>query len=327
MTFLSSLITSAWAIREELRPIIASTLARIARGEPISDAARVHIDGRRKQFLAEHPGAVAARDDEPFQRLKVNDASGGGIAAIGVYGVLTQRGGFDIDTSEPLTSSIRLMRAVQAAAADPTIGGIVLDVDSPGGTVYGIAELAEAIYSARASKPVTAIANSCAASAAYWLASQASELYAAPGAEVGSIGVYTVHADVSEALHKAGVDITLISAGKYKTETSAYAPLEDEARSFVQSSVDQYYDAFVRAVARGRGTSQKAVREGMGQGRMLLPDGAKAERMIDGVATLDQVIAKVATRVQRGSSSTSSSSASSLTRAAMQRATDIASLQ
>src|SRR5207302_1719926 len=148
---------------------------------------------------------------------------------------------------------------------------------------------AEAIYSARTAKPTVAVANSLAASAAYWAASQAGELYAAPGAEVGSIGVYTLHADISEALSKDGVAVTQIAAGRYKTELSPFAPLGDDAKRHVQASVDQYHDAFVRAVARGRGTSQKFVRESMGEGRVLLPGDARAARMIDGIATLDQV--------------------------------------
>jgi len=178
------------------------------------------------------------------------------------------------------------------------------------------------IFNARAQKPVAAVGNSSAASAGYWLASQPGELYAAPGAEVGSIGVYTAR---TEALAKDGVNVTLVSADKYKTETSAYGPLSAEARAAVQNTVDTHYDAFVRAVARGRGTSQKSVREGMGQGRMLLPDAAKAERMIDGVATLGRVVTKMLERTQRGGGTARSSPGSA--RARMQRDTDILSLE
>ena len=117
---------------------------------------------------------------------------------------------------------------------------------------------------------------------------------------------------------------TLVSADKYKTETSAYGPLSAEARAAVQNTVDTHYDAFVRAVARGRGTSQKSVREGMGQGRMLLPDAAKAERMVDGVATLGQVVAKMLDRTQRGGGTAKASTGSA--RAQMARETEILKL-
>lgn len=117
-------------------------------------------------------------------------------------------------------------------------------------------------------------------------------------------------------------------------------------RAAVQSTVDTHYDAFMRAVARGHGVSLKTVREGMGQGRMLLPDAARAERMIDGVLTLDQLIAKlqaraagrdksaagmrayVAEQVRQGQGVTapSSSPARALTREALQREFEILKL-
>src|SRR6202043_3845971 len=131
----------------------------------------------------------------------------------------------------------RLASTIRQAAADPSIAAIVLDVDSPGGQGYGIEELGNAIYEARAAKPIAAVANSLAASAAYWAASQATEFYAAPGAEVGSIGVYTMHVDYSEALKKEGISVSYISAGRYKVEGNPYAPLDDAARAAVQISV------------------------------------------------------------------------------------------
>ena len=182
----------------------------------------------------------------------------------------------------------------------------MLDVDSPGGQVYGISELADAIFAARAAKPIAAIANSLAASAAYWAASQASEFYSAPGAEVGSIGVYTMHVDYSEALKKEGINVSYISAGRFKVEGNPHQPLDDAARAAVQTTIDGYYDAFVRAVARGRGTTLKAVRDGMGQGRVLLGDKAKAEKMIDGTATLAEVVGRMASKTKRASGSANS---------------------
>jgi signal peptide peptidase SppA len=321
MSYLSTLITGAWAIREEWLPLLANTLARIATGAQISAADRTRIDTRRDEFRAAHPQAARGSDD-PFVRIPTADAGGRGVALIGVYGVLCQRGGIDADTSEPLTSTARLARAIQAAAADPTIGAIVLDVDSPGGSVYGLSELADAIYAARSAKPTVAIANSCAASAAYWAASQAGELYCAPGGEVGSIGVKALHTDVSAALQKSGVAVTELAAGRFKLELSSFAPLSAEARAHAQATIDQYYNDFVKAVARGRSTTPKAVLAGMGQGRMLTTSAAQAENMIDGVATLDAVIARMAARIQRRASSSASSPAGSV-RARMQRETDL----
>lgn len=314
--FIGELLRHPWAIIEDWVPLVAGVLARIAGGDPISLEDRERIDRRRAEFRAAH--ATAALEDfddrhEPFARVSSASAGGSVVAVVPVYGVITQRGGVDMDTSEPLTSAGWVASSVRMAANDPTIGGIVLDVDSPGGSVYGIAELADAIHGARESKPIAAVSNSLMASAAYYAASQAAEVYAAPGAEVGSIGVYTMHANVEELMKQRGISVELISAGKYKTEQSPYGPLGAEARAHIQAAVDSYYDAFVKTVARGRGTSQKAVREGMGQGRTLLPDAAKAENMIDGVATLAEVISKVGARAKRASSRA----------AAMRRETDI----
>jgi signal peptide peptidase SppA len=294
--FLADLIRHPWAIEQSYVPVVSAVLTRLAIGDPLSAADREELEQAKQARTA---GANYT----------------GAVAVIGVYGVLTQRGEFT-DMSEPTTSMSRLATAVNAAAADSSIAAIVLDVDSPGGSVYGVTELADAIYQARQAKPIAAVANSLAASAAYWCACQAGELYAAPGAEVGSIGCYTMHADVSEAMKQRGISVELISAGKYKTEASSYAPLSDDARAHVQAGVDAYYDAFVRAVARGRGASLKAVREGMGQGRVLQSAQAQAENMIDGVATLSQVIGKMQAKVKRGASA----------RAAIARETDIATL-
>ena len=139
--------------------------------------------------------------------------------------------------------------AGRAGSSHPA-GGLL---DSPGGSVYGVSELADEIMNARAQKPVIAIANSLAASAAYWIGCSASELYVTPGGEVGSIGVWQAHFDYSQALAAEGVTPTLISAGKYKVEGNPYAPLGEDALGFMQSRVDDYYAVFTKSVARGRG--------------------------------------------------------------------------
>jgi signal peptide peptidase SppA len=303
-----------WAILESYLPLVARVLARLERGDPMSAADREAVESGREQWAARRRESTGAAQ-----------GYAGDVAIIGVYGVLTQRGGID-DLSTPTTSSARLASTIRQAAADPSISAIVLDVDSPGGQVYGIEELGNAIYEARSAKPIAAVANSLAASAAYWAASQASEFYAAPGAEVGSVGVYTMHVDYSEALKKEGIAVSYISAGRFKLEGNPHMPLDDAARAAVQITIDGYYDSFVRAVARGRGTSLKAVRDGMGEGRVLLGDAAKRERMIDGTATLAEVVSRMAAKTKRGGGSALSQSApSALARA--QREVEISELE
>lgn len=178
------------------------------------------------------------------------------------------------------TSTQQFTSALRQVLADDSVRQILIDIDSPGGSVYGVSVLASEIVKARAQKPVIAVANSLAASAAYWIGCSASEFYVTPGGEVGSIGVWQAHFDYSKALEEEGGKPTLISAGKYKVEGNPYVPLVAEAQAFIQSRVDDYYNAFVKGVAKGRGVSVNDVRSGMGEGRVLGSDAALAQSVI-----------------------------------------------
>lgn len=216
----------------------------------------------------------------------------GQVAILRIDGLLTHRGG-GVDSIRS-TSTAALATAVRALAADGAVSAIVLEVDSPGGEVAGTLEAGDAIREAGRLKPVVAIANSHAGSAAYWLASQANELLVTPSGQVGSIGVYHAHEDQSKALETQGRKVTLISAGKFKTEGNPFEPLGDEARAARQAAVDHFYEAFVKAVARGRGVGVPQVRDGFGQGRMVVAPAAVAAGMADRVGTLDDAIRRAA---------------------------------
>ena len=273
-------LATPWALMPERLHALASVVMRWSAG-----------------FAADTDNLVRIQADRVIRetRRQASTAqSSGGIAVLPLYGIVTQRGNMVDDVSGPgTTSTQQFSSALRQLLADDTVGQILIDIDSPGGSVYGVAELADEIQSARAQKPVVAVANSLAASAAYWIGCSASEFYVTRGGEVGSIGVWQAHQDFSRALDEAGVKTTLISAGKYKVEGNPYSPLDDEAQSFMQSRVDDYYAAFTKAVARGRGVPISQVRDGMGQGRVLGADAALAQNMVDGVATFDEVIKKM----------------------------------
>jgi signal peptide peptidase SppA len=169
----------------------------------------------------------------------------------------------------------------------------VLDIDSPGGSIAGITELAAEIRSARGAKPIVAVANTLAASAAYWLGSQADQFVVTPSGHVGSIGVYAVHQDVSKMLDEAGVKMTIVSAGPHKTEGNEFEPLTDEARAEIQARVDASYDQFVEDVAAGRNVPVATVRADFGGGRVLTARDALKAGMVDRVETLAQTIQRV----------------------------------
>jgi signal peptide peptidase SppA len=273
-------LATPWALMPERLSALASVVSRWSQGSPASDAAMFQVQTDR-----------VLRDT---RRQTSAAISGGGIAVIPVYGVITQRGNMVDDVSGPGMVSTQLVtQMLRQAVADDAVSQILLDIDSPGGSVYGVAELGDAILSARAQKPVVAIANSLAASAAYWVGSQASEFYVTAGGEVGSIGVWQAHFDYSQAFAAEGVTPTLISAGKFKVEGNPYAPLSEEAQGFMKSRVDDYFQAFTKAIAKGRNLSISQVREGMGQGRVLGADAALAQNMVDGIASFDQVLSKM----------------------------------
>jgi signal peptide peptidase SppA len=160
-----------------------------------------------------------------------------GIAVLPLFGVLMPNASA-LGEQLGLLGLKRFTQSFRLAVADDSVSGILLDIDSPGGSVFGVAEFAEEVYRARGRKPVFAIANSLAASAAYWIGSSASEFYASPGSDVGSIGVFAMHQNRAKAFTKAGVNTTLIHAGKYKVEGSPFAPLSDEAKAYMQTRIE-----------------------------------------------------------------------------------------
>lgn len=213
--------------------------------------------------------------------------SAGTVAVLPLYGVLVPRADLMSEMSGA-TSLERWTQSFRAAVADPGVDAILLDVDSPGGSTDLVQEAADVVFGARGVKPVTAVANTDAASAAYWIASQADELVVTPSGSVGSIGVFAAHQDISAAMEKLGIDTTLIYAGKHKVELNPFEPLSEDARTAMQALVDEFYGKFVAAVARGRGVSEDAVRNGFGEGRMVPASDAVRLGMADRVGTFEE---------------------------------------
>lgn len=240
--------------------------------------------------LAGIAGAEARRADRQAGPAPV---APGHVAVIPVEGVLTPRG--YATWSGRVGGTIALRSAIASAAANADIGAIVLAVDSPGGTVMGTAETGLAVREAAARKPVIAFAAGMMASAAYWISSQASEVVAAPSAEIGSIGVIAMHTNFAGALEQMGVSITLQTAGRYKGEGHPFGPLGPEAMAARQARIDAAYEEFVAAVAAGRRTSPDAVRAGYGEGRVLDAGPSVAAGLADRVATFEETIAGLAT--------------------------------
>jgi signal peptide peptidase SppA len=292
---IAEFLSTPWALQPERMAAFAEILARWMAGAP---------KAMDDDEMGESRAARAARRQEAAR------AGGGGIAVLPLYGVITQRGNMVDDISGPGSCSTQLFTsAFRVVMQDDTVGSILIDIDSPGGSVYGVGELATEILEARGKKLVVAISNSSCSSAAYWIGSAAAELYVTPGGEVGSIGCWMAHKDLSKAMDEAGVKTTLVSAGKFKIEGNPYEALSQEARDFMQARCNDYYGTFTKAVSKGRGVPIGTVRDGMGQGRVLGADQALAEKMVDGIATFDEVIKKMSRQLQANRAAGRSASA------------------
>lgn len=254
----------------------------------------VDLRSHGQRFTAEEIDArVAAAMERSGPR---NGPRRGVVAVIPVYGTIMPRAGL-MSRMSGGTSVEEITAMLRDAYANADVNSIVMEYDSPGGQVDGVPELAAEIQSMRqsagGSKPIVAHVNTLAASAAYWLASAADEIVAAPSAQLGHIGVILPHVDTSAADAAAGKVTTLISAGKYKTE-GQYGPLTEEAVAAMQERVNGYYDMMVGQIAKGRGVKIDVVRSGYGEGRVLLARPALAQGMIDRVDTLDNTVRRLA---------------------------------
>lgn len=182
----------------------------------------------------------------------------GGIALIGVSGALEANSmwyGSYWTGYEAIESRMRI------AMEDPAVKGVALIVNSSGGEAAGCFECSEMISSFRGSKPIRALVKHRAFSAAYAIASAADSISGTPSAEVGSIGVVMAHTDISKALESAGVDITLIFAGKHKTDGNPYEPLPKSVREDFQERIDRAYGSFVETVAKNRNINTSMVKD------------------------------------------------------------------
>ena len=227
--------------------------------------ARLENGPRATPFLSEDQQKERAMAAGPVSLPMV--ASGKGppqnVSIHRLIGVVFPRGDLEDISGGGSINLARFQSEFKQAADDPNVGAIVLEIDSPGGTVNGVPETAAMVADAvraRPDRPVVAVANSLAASAAYWIASAASELVVVPSGSVGSIGVYMLHLDESDLAAAMGVTPTYIFEAPRKIEGHPFAPLDGEALIAWQAEVKAFFDMFVRDVAQGRHVSDAVVR-------------------------------------------------------------------
>lgn len=274
-TILATARSSLWAI----------TPAKLDAVMAFLEARSLGADYTDEQLAARGIPSAASR---PVGR------STGDVAVLPLFGVIGQHAGMEMMISGG-TSTESFGRAFDAALANSAVGTILIDAHSPGGTVQGVPETANKIVKARGQKQIIAVANSEMCSAAYWLCAAADQVIASPSADVGSIGVFMQHTDISGAEAKAGVVRTVIAAGKYKRE-AAGVPLTEEALEALQARVDECYGMFAGDVARFMGVSVASVKNGFGEGRSVSAKAALAAGMIHDIATIEDVLADLTGR-------------------------------
>lgn len=217
----------------------------------------------------------------------------GSSAVLDVSGIINQRG----DLQSKLTNSRILFPAETAAAhvmelaADPSVRSIVLDINSGGGTVAGTSALSDAINQAKAVKPVVAMVNEYAYSAAYWIASAADRVVITPEGGAGSIGVYTQHIDPSKLYEDIGIKVTTFHAGELKA--AQVRPLNEKTSAAFQAEVDAIEKQFVAAVAANRNTTVSDVRERMADARTFVGREAVKAGLADSVGRLSDVLSSL----------------------------------
>jgi signal peptide peptidase SppA len=277
---LHAFVETPWAILPHKLAVLEEIVARHVAGEKLdAEEVQARIHGARRPA----------------------DRRVGSVAVLPLFGTIFPRANMMTDVSGA-TSAERFGAQFTELVQDPEIGAIVLDVDSPGGQVNGIEELSRQIYAARGQKPIVAVANHTMASAAYWIGTAADEVVITPSGEVGSIGVFAVHKDMSKALEQDGIKVSLISQGKYKVEGNPYEPLAEEARGAIQIRVSEAYDAFIDSIARNRGVTPDDVRSGFGEGRVVGARQAVALGMADRVGTLEETINRLFSPLAAGKS-------------------------
>ena len=243
-----------------------------------------------EQGLAERTASGQFDDDEDDEDsprlLSVED----GIATVSIKGPL-------VNSDSPwlqyfgVTGYPEIRAAMLAAAEDPEVTQILLDIDSGGGAVSGVDDTAKLIRLVNDRvKPVTTYTDGAMCSAAYWLGSAAGEVFASKGAIVGSIGVIATHKEYSEAYKKEGVGVTVVRAGKFKALANSNEKLTEAGKAQLQKIVDASYEIFVDHVAAMRGKSYEYADKTMADGQEFIGQASVDVGLVDAIKTFDALI-------------------------------------
>lgn len=268
--------------------------------EVIERVFRMHVEGTPKllqPYEKPAPRAEVAPAGEAQMTRAGYVRTHDGIAIVPVLGTLVHRAG-PMDAESGLASYQNIGAQLSAAISDPQVRGVLMDIDSDGGEVFGIFDLAAQIRALSQHKPIIAHANEKALSGGYVLAAAANEVYTTRTGVVGSIGVRMAHVDQSKYDEKRGYVYTDIFAGARKNDFTPHEPLSDAAREWAQAHVDRTYDIFVDHVATMRDVDHESVRAT--EAGVFHVEEAQARGLVDGIATAGEALGIIRDRVKAG---------------------------
>lgn len=280
--------------------ILAGIGARIVDGSIVIDGSGVPPAGHTA-FQSGRLGVVGDRlglaydsfNAAPFDMI-------GGVAVIPVEGTLIHKGAF-VGSQSGETSYQGLQTQIRRAAARSDVKGVVFEIDSFGGEASGAFETANEIAALSAIKPTLAILTDFALSAGYLLASAARQIVMPEFGEAGSIGAIIMHADLSRKLANEGVQITIISAGKYKADGHPALPLSEKLRADMQASTDAMREKFATAVSRYRGRRLSFDAAIATEADIFKGRDAKARGLVDGIGAPNDMFAAFVDAISRSS--------------------------
>ncbi|MFZ2875470.1 MAG: S49 family peptidase [Phycisphaerales bacterium] len=293
-----AVLQSVWAMEPQRLSRLVGVVHRWTSGVRLGQD-EIDAVTHPKNLAGPHEGdASAGRDGQaspPYQNV-------GGVAVISVGGVIAKYASSVNGSSQPKgTSTQRLRGALQAAKADGDVSSVLLLIDSPGGTVAGVADFAAEVRAFdQQVKPVHAYIEDLGASAAYWIAASARRIEASATAAVGSIGVYTVVWDDSRAMENDGIKAHLVSSGGVKGAGAYGVQPTQEYLGAVKREINSYYEAFVAAVAAGRPQLGAEGVKALATGEVWIGPEAVAKGLADNVRAVNEVVREMQSAYGRG---------------------------
>lgn len=276
-TILEYITQQAWAVEPAILQEMAGIVER-------------HIEG----ILAEEGAieAITAPKIAKGSNERKYELTADGRAIIPISGVIAKYARMVNGVSQPRGTSVEAIgEQIEQAVSDRAVTSLLLHIESPGGSIAGLADLAGDIYQASQAKPVVAYIDDLGASAAYWLAAQANMIWANQTAQVGSIGVYTLYMDSTRWAERQGLKFHILRSGEHKGVGELGIAITESNLTAIQARIDAYHEMFIASVLRGRremGLDDAELRA-IADGRVFLAEEAKRLKLIDGIGTLAAV--------------------------------------